>query len=79
MRRKYEYFVNGNKLCRKDFIHQLEMCCQKVIRTDMVGCIGIDLCDLDKKKFNSEMYAINQGIIVMFPEHNKTFRRKEVK
>lgn len=79
MRRKFDYFVNGEKLSRKEFIIELEKCCQKVVRTDVIGCIGVDLCELDKKKFNSEMHAINQGIIVMFPDRNKTFARKEIK
>ena len=79
MRKKYDYFMNGELLSRKEFVYQLEMCCQKVIRTDTVGCIGIDLCDLDKEKFNRNMRDINNGIIVMFPHKDKTFRRMEAK
>ena len=80
MRKKYNYFVNGNQLSRKDFMEELKKCCYKVVRTDVIaGWCGVDFREFDEKKFNSEMYAINQGIIVIFAEYHKTFRRKEVK
>ena len=80
MRKKYEYFVNGNKMPRKDFMEELKKCCYKIVDTEVInGWCGVDFCEFDEKKFNSEMYSINHGTIVMFPSRNKTFRRKEVK
>lgn len=80
MKKKYDYFVNDRKVSRKDFMSELRLCCQKVVHTDLVTeYIGVDLCAFDEKKFNSHMYDINKGIIVMMIGHNKTFRRKEVK
>lgn len=77
MRRKFDYFVNKNKMSRKEFIEELKQCCYKVVDTDMIGCIGIDFCEFDEKLFNKEMRAINQGITVIFFDNNKTFERKE--
>ena len=79
MRRKFSYFVNGNELPRKDFMEELKKCCYKVVDTDMVGCIGIDFYEFDEKLFNKEVRALNQGVIVMFYDCNKTFERKEIK
>lgn len=80
MRKKYDYFVNGNKLSRKEFIEELKKCCYKVVDTDVIaGWCGVDFCEFDEKKFNKEMYAINKGVMVMFFDANKTFSRKEVK
>ena len=80
MRKKYDYFVNGNKMNRKDFMEELKKCCYTVVHTDMITeDIGVDFAELDEKKFNSEMRAINQGIIVVFYDYRKTFSRKEVK
>lgn len=80
MRKKYDYFVNGERLSRKEFMEELKKCCYKVVRQDVIaGWCGVDFCEFDEKKFNSEMYAINNGVVVMFPHKNKTFRRKEVK
>lgn len=77
MRKKYDYFVNGNKMSRKEFMEELKKCCYKVVHTDVIaGWCGVDFCEFDEKKFNSEMRAINNGVIVMFAGENKTFRRK---
>lgn len=80
MRRKFNYFVNGERLSRKEFIEELKMCCQKVVRTDVIaGWCGVSLCDLDKERFKKNMRDVEKGIIVMFPDRNKTFARKESK
>lgn len=77
MRKKYDYLVNGIKTSRKEFIEELKKCCYKVVRTDVIaGWCGVDFCEFDEKKFNREMRAINNGVIVMFAGENKTFRRK---
>lgn len=80
MRRKFDYFVNGEKLSRKEFIIELEKCCQKVVRTDVIAdWCGISLCELDEERFKRNMRDVEKGIIVMFPDQNKTFARKEAK
>ena len=79
MRKKYEYFVNGNKLSRKDFMEELKKCCYKVVDTDVVaGWCGIEFHEFDEKKFNKNMRSINNGSIIMFFDAQKTFRRKEI-
>ena len=52
MRKKYNYFINGEIVLRKEFMDRLKIDCQKVVRRDWRGDIGVDLCDLDEKKFN---------------------------
>jgi hypothetical protein len=80
MRKKYDYFVNKNKVSRKEFIKELESCCQKVVDTDVVaGWCGIDFVEFDKKKFNRCMRAINNGSGVCFIDAQKSFEREEVK
>ena len=79
MRNKYDYFVNGEKMARKDFIKELKSCCQKVIRTDVIaGWCGVNLMDFDEKKFRESMRDIEKGVTVMFLGNNKTFKRKVV-
>lgn len=79
MRKRYNYFVNGNELPRKDFMEELKQCCYKVMEVDATDWCGINFCEFDEKKFNKEMRAINNGTIVMFFDSNKTFCRKEIK
>ena len=76
MRRKYKYFVNDNEMSKKDFENELKLCCQKVKDTIVCGYIGVDLCELDKKEFNSDMRDIENGIRVI--RDGKMFRRKAV-
>ena len=79
MRNKYDYFVNGEKMARKDFIKELKSCCQKVLWLDTTGgwCI-LEFMDFDEKRFRQNMRDIEKGITVMFPKRNKTFNRKVV-
>lgn len=79
MRNKYDYFINNNKVARKDFITELKSCCQKVIHTDVIaGWCGISLMDFDEKKFNRTMRDIEKGVIGMFLDCQKTFKREKV-
>lgn len=65
MRKKYAYFVNDVAMPRKDFLKELEKCCQRVIRTDVVaGWCGVDLVGFDEKMFKAELRNINSGIRV---------------
>lgn len=76
MRKKYNYFVNGELMPRKEFADKLKRHCNKVIRTDWCGDIGIDLCEFDEKKFNHYMRAVNNYAAVIIG--NDVFNRKEI-
>ena len=84
MRKKYTYFVDNSALPRKDFLKELEKCCQKVIHTDVIaGWCGVDTVGFDEKMFKSELKNINGGIRVSMPasygsREYKLFYRKEI-
>ena len=84
MRKKYTYFVNNITLPRKDFLKELEKCCQSVIRTDVIAdWCGVDIVGFDEKMFKAELKNINGGIRVSMPasygsREYKLFYRKEV-
>ena len=60
MRKKYAYFIDNIVLPRKDFLKELEKCCQRVIHTDIIaGWCGIDTIGFDEKMFNAELCNIN--------------------
>ncbi len=73
---KYQYYVNGNPVSRKEMMIQLKEKCYKIIHTEYIGDIGIDTTETDEKKFNSYMRKIEQGHIVLMG--SKTFRRKKI-
>lgn len=73
---KYQYYVNGQPVTRKEMMAQLKNKCYKIISTEYIGDIGIDTTETDEKKFNSFMRKIEQGHIVLI-EH-KTFHRKKI-
>ena len=84
MRKKYAYFVNNVATSRKNFINELEKCCHKVIRTDIIaGWGGVDMVGFDEKMFKTELRNINRGIRVSLPDGYsaktyKLFYRKEI-
>ena len=79
MRNKYDYFINNEKVMKKDFVNELKSCCQKVIHTDVIaGWCGVSLMDFDEEKFRQNMRDIENGVVVMFLERNKTFKRKKI-
>lgn len=60
MRKKYAYLVDNIVLPRKDFLNELEKCCQRVIHTDVItGWCGVDTVGFDEKMFKAEMRNIN--------------------
>lgn len=73
---KYQYYVNGNPVSRKEMISQLKDKCYKIIHTEYIGDIGINTIETDERKFNSYMRKIEQGHIVLMG--GKTFRRKKI-
>ena len=84
MRKKYAYFVNNIMIQRKEFLNELEKCCQRVIHTDVIaGWCGVDTIGFDEKMFKAELKNINGGIRVSMPasygsREYKLFYRKEV-
>lgn len=84
MRNKYAYFVNNIMIQRKEFLNELEKCCQRVIHTDVIaGWCGVDTIGFDEKMFKAELKNINGGIRVSMPasygsREYKLFYRKEV-
>ena len=73
---KYQYYVNGKPVSRKEMMVELKNKCYRIIRTDYIGDIGINITETDEKKFNSFMRKIEKGHIVLID--NKTFRRKKI-
>ena len=84
MRKKYAYFVNNIMIQRKEFLNELEKCCQRVIHTDVIaGWCGVDTIGFDEKMFKAELKNINGGIRVSMPasygsREYKLFYRKEI-
>lgn len=73
---KYQYYVNENPVSRKEMMAALKNKCYKIISTEYIGDIGIDITETDEKKFNSFMRKIEKGHIILIG--NKTFRRKKI-
>ena len=73
---KYQYYVNGNPVSRKEMMVELKNKCYKIVHTEYIADIGIDTTETDEKKFNSFMRKIEKGHIVLIG--NKTFRRKKI-
>lgn len=73
---KYQYYVNGKPVTRKEMMVELKNKCYKIIRTEYIGDIGINTTETDEKKFNSFMRKIEKEHIVLID--NKTFRRKRI-
>ena len=84
MRKKYAYFVNNIMIQRKEFLNELEKCCQRVIHTNVIaGWCGVDTIGFDEKMFKAELKNINGGIRVSMPSsygsrEYKLFYRKEI-
>lgn len=73
---KYQYYVNENPVSRKEMMAALKNKCYKIISTEYIGDIGIDITETDEKKFNIFMRKIEKGHIILIG--NKTFRRKKI-
>ena len=55
------------------------MDCQKVVNTDYSCGFGVDLMEFDKKKFNENMRAIEDGSHVVFLGSKNNYYRREVR
>lgn len=84
MKKKYAYFVDNVAIPRKDFLKELEKCCQGVTHTNVIaGWCGMDFVGFDEKMFKAELKSINNGIQVMLPDgyDSKTYKlfyRREI-
>ena len=77
--RKYNYFVDGIQVKRNEFFEQLRNWSQKSRRVDTIaGWCGIDIMELDEKKYREHVRNINNGItlIIINDRLSKTFERK---
>ena len=79
MKRKYVYYFNAEEISKKEFVHKLQMDCQKVVSTDYSCGFGVDLMEFDKKKFNENMRAIEDGSHVVFLDSKNKYYRREVR
>ena len=84
MRKKYAYLVDNIEIPKKNFLKELEKCCQRAVQTDVIaGWCGIDLVEFDEEMFKTELRNINGGIRVSLPDAYgpktyKLFYRKEI-
>ena len=79
MKRKYVYYFNATEVSKKEFVHKLQMDCQKVVSTDYSCGFGVDLMQFDKKKFNENMRSIEDGSHVIFLDSKNKYYRREVR
>ena len=75
---KYQYYVNGKPVAKKEMIKRLKECCYKVIDTMQVGLIGIDTVEFDEKKFNRSLRHICDPSYLFVAIDSTTFSRKKI-
>ena len=75
---KYQYYVNGNPVTKKEMVKRLKECCYKVTDTMQVGLIGIDMVEFDEKKFNRSLRHIYDPSYLFVAIDSTTFSRKKI-
>ena len=75
---KYQYYVNGKPVTKKEMVKQLEQCCYRVTNTMQVGLIGMDTVELDEKKFNRCLRHICDPSYMCVIIGSTTFSRKKM-
>lgn len=75
---KYQYYVNGKPVTKKEMIERLKECCYKVVDTMQVGLIGIDTVEFDEKKFNRSLRHICDPSYLFVAIDSTTFSRKKI-
>lgn len=75
---KYQYYVNGNPVTKKEMVVRLKECCYKVTDTMQVGLIGIDMVEFDEKKFNRSLRHICNPSYLFVAIDSTTFSRKKI-
>lgn len=76
MRTSYIYYFNHQEVSRKELLEKLKQDCQKVVSTDYVGSIGIDLMDLDEKAYKENIREIDKGTRIYFMRSKNSYYRK---
>lgn len=75
---KYQYYVNGKPVTKKEMIERLKEYCYKVVDTMQVGLIGIDTVEFDEKKFNRSLRHICDPSYLFVAIDSTTFSRKKI-
>lgn len=78
--KKYNYFVDGVKVSRKEFFARLKSQCTTVVDTHVIaGWCGVDVVEFSEKKYKRCLRDINEGVDIMFFDAKyKVFTRREV-
>ena len=76
MRTSYIYYFNHQKVSRKEMLKKLKHDCQKVVSTDYIGSIGIDLMSLDEKAYKKNIREIDNGTRIYFMRSKNSYCRK---
>ena len=75
---KYQYYVNGKPVTKKEMVKRLKECCYKVTDTMQVGLIGINTVEFDEKKFNRSLRHICNPSYLFVAIDSTTFSRKKI-
>lgn len=76
MRTSYIYYFNKQEVTRKKLLEKLKQDCQKVVCTDYVGDIGIDLMGFDEERYKQNIRDIDKGTRVFFMKSKNCYYRK---
>lgn len=75
---KYQYYVNGEPVTKKEMVKRLKECCYKVTDTMQVGLIGVDMTEFDEKKFNRSLRHICDPSYAFVAIGSTSFHRKKI-
>lgn len=75
---KYQYYVNGKPVTKKEMVKRLKECCYKVTDTMQVGLIGIDTVEFDRKKFNINLRHICDSLYTCVIVGSTIFSRRKI-
>lgn len=73
---KYQYFVNGNSVSKKELASKLKECCLKRVNTIETPLGDIDMMDYDDMLFKKKLRDMEKGTIIVMGRD--IFRRTKV-
>ena len=73
---KYQYFVNGNSVSKKELASKLKECCLKWVNTIETPLGDIDMMDYDDMLFKKKLRDMEKGTIIVMGRD--IFRRTKV-
>lgn len=73
---KYQYFVNGNSVSKKELASKLKECCLKWVSTMESPLGGVDIMDYDDMLFKKKLRDVEKGTIIVMGRD--IFRRTRV-